>query len=331
MVSTERPRGPRPNPYDDAGTAWKPQEGKDDVWRPAVPLAGYVLEEALVHRIWLLLDRIDAPVRRTVIEAFAYHLWGFPPALIRKVLDNFNRWKKGAIVYDKVGDESGSTTYGKRPLTKRERAALLRLLAKKIPGQVLGSAGEMYVRSHLKKCPRFESVTPLADVGFKTAPAGTRRPDMFVTDKATGQLYCVSAKNSHEMLEARDRRIGDAKKIAAKITAKLREARPSAKEVLPWLICSFATPEAREACAREHVRLTTIEKRIAPRSFIREGKRVHAEPLIRKLLPAIGPQPWAFVTQAVRKETTATGTVNMIDVAVIREYDDDFLKRLSAP
>ncbi len=250
---------------------------------------------------------------RRYVEAVALHVWRVPPKLIRTILDEFRNYAPFVMddyVENLIDPAKASKTYGLREFhADAERAILRDLFAERetiLTANALGTAGQRYVRFHLRRCGRYKSVTADKFLGDVADVNGDNEVDCFATDTMNGRRYAISVKNTRDFLELRQ---GG---WVSEIEEMARAHSTKRKTVFPWIAISFATPEAIADCEARGVRCTPIGCRVAPEQY-KDGNLIKRSTpaALRRLYATIGPEPFRYVGKQR-----------------VHEYDEDFLSRL---
>lgn len=297
----ENRRGPRLNPYDVKLSRWTqitPDDG--DIWMPnalaSITDNDLTVTERVPDRVraaaaaYRILQRQGVPVLRRFLEGTMVHVGGIAPEEVQAVLDDLRRYAPSAVIQlpFAVEGEADSHVYAIAHPTDDELSQLHRLVRlgrDALPIHLLGEVGELFVRACFVKTKRYTQITQVDRLGNVRAKPGTNRLDLMVADN--GELFAVSVKNRHEVMRRRSTWIRECIDMA-----KAHNARP-------WLIPSFATAEAIDACTAQGVRCTPIGARIAPATD-RQGRSMKV--LLRKLYPIHGGEPFMLMgTQRLPK------------------------------
>ena len=225
------------------------------------------------------------PVVRRWIENVLVIDHGYEPDAVTDALDNLRGTDPAFTGIVKTIIDVGYTqpvhAYSTRPVLASEKAHLVKLytIQKNIfnvnlpvtgrkPRSVVGAAGEIFVARRLRML-RFEGVPWDKNLGRETA-------DMIVTDPRDHRTYTIEVRNRGEWLFPGSKWIDDAEALRA-------------PGVHPWLIVPRATPAAIEQCLSRDIKLTVLGAQIVP-ATMPDGKPV--APILRKLRPITGPQPY---------------------------------------
>lgn len=289
----ENRRGPRLNSYDVRLSRWMPITADDrKIWVPnalaSITDYGLTITEHIANRpraaaaAYRILQRQGVPLLRRFLRGTMVHVGGIAPGVAQAVLDDLRRYAPNAVVQlpFPVEGEADSHVYATTHPSDDELNALLALVTldrEVLPIHVLGEYGETFVRACFVKTDRYTHITQIRHLGYVIAAAGTNRLDLMVFDTVTGERYAVSVKNQREVMGRRSPWIKDCIDMAAAHNAR------------PWLIPSFATPEAVEACKAQGVRCTPIGARIAP---AKDAQGRSMKVLLRKLYPVHGGEPF---------------------------------------
>ncbi len=294
----ESARGRRIDPYDIRLARWCAIQFTDELWlrntlvttykSPCAPVqmeVGFDDRPKAGYAAYRILERIGVPLLRRFLMATLTHVGGFEPTVVQSALTDLRTYTGGAVMQRvfSVEAESNSHLYMLRKPQPQELEALRRLVAlhrASLPIPVLGKVGEQYVRACFVKSKLYKNITQSQNLGYVVSAPGKNRLDLRVAEILTGTSWAVSVKNQVEWLTPRHRWIGEC--IAM---AKLHSS-------LPWLVPSFATPEAMEACRRQGVRCTPIGSRVAPAEDA-EGRQMKR--LLDRLYPYVGGEPWVLM------------------------------------
>jgi hypothetical protein len=250
-----------------------------------------------------ILQRQGVPVLRRFLEGTMVHIGGIAPEEVQAVLDDLRCYAGNAVIQlpFAIEGEADSHVYAVVQPTDEELTvlhALVTLAREVLPVRVLGEVGELFVRACFVKTKRYTQITQADRLGNVRAKPGTNRLDLMVADN--GELFAVSVKNRHEVMRRRSAWIGECIEMA-----KAHNARP-------WLIPSFATAEAIDACRAQGVRCTPIGSRIAP-ARDRQGRSMKV--LLRKLYPIHGGEPFMLMgTQRLPRGEGEAFTQRLLEV-----------------
>jgi len=311
-LSAKRLPGRPRNPYLASNPIWQPK-GTLEATQGAALLSSLGEPGCATALTYTLLERIGVPVLRRVIEAILVFDYDLHPVAVTDALEAL--WREKKIIRLPFPFEHDNDLYfiGERTDKELERytrqiAALYTRRQAVLNGKRLGKVGEQFVRSVLNAHGDYAEITQEKKLGTLVLPKADRaaddskpykphKLDLKVTQrgkrKGREKRYGVSVKNESRWVTRGDKSITDV------------IIKAEAHEVLPWLIASFVTDEARDECKRKEVRIDSMGGQIVPRKFdpkVRDSltgrESMRAE--IESLWAVIGPQTYRFIPKRIR-------------------------------
>ena len=284
----ERGKGRPANPYATGHSLWSP--GATSEWLfsapPSYGARTVDTGQSAIRSAAGLILMVGVPVVRRWIENVLTVDHGYEPDDVTDALDNLRGTAPAFTGIVKTIIDVGFTrpvdAYSTRPVLASEKAHLVKLytimkslfnvnmpsITGRKPRNAVGAAGEIFVARRLRKL-RFEGVPWDANLGRETA-------DMIVTDPRDSHTYAIEVRNRGEWLFPGSRWINDAEALRA-------------PGIHPWLIVPRATTAASEHCRSRDIKLTILGAQIVP-ATMPDGTPV--APILRKLRPITGPQPF---------------------------------------
>jgi hypothetical protein len=250
-------------------------------------------------------------LHRRFIQAILVYDCGYEPRIVTEILGKLRRWKSFHVFQtelDVLGERSHIYSLG-RSASESEKSqigTLIQLRQETLQPNVLGPAGEGFIRSCLIETGEFEDVTRRQDLGRLTDDDGKNRIDLYATNKRTGTRYAISVKNQAEWLYSGNRGIRDA------------HTKAKAHGRVPWLVAPFFSDPAKARCANNPegpIRFTEIGAQVMPSRIAGRDARV----LLEELAPLIGPQPIVLFGTRFKADQVSTRLIRDLSAYTMDE------------
>jgi hypothetical protein len=248
-------------------------------------------DKSLLKCLIVLLAWTGVPTHRRFLESVLIHRSGFDPARFTKCISGLRLLSMVHRHVLTVGKET-HYVYGLRlPLdTELQAIAKLIKLRQQIDANVLGNAGERFVRAALVQSGRFHDITQEERLGQLLDPGGKGSLDIYAS---TGNhQFAFSVKNESSWLFP---------KGSTNIDDVWKRAKAHKRE--PWLVQPFVHASAFNRCRQNRILLTQLGAQILPARINRRDTRA----LLSELTPIIGPMPFRIITKRIDRIEWANG------------------------